>query len=320
MSLHSTATSASRSTWRHRTSAPVFAPLPSALLATTDVDGLGRCVLAKQAHTVGDCLVAERPIVIGRCSTLACPGCFRPAGQHCSRHCRWAKAEATGAQLANAIAWHRHLCAERDTVPIASRENHIRVACLLALTVQAAADEELFEWLLTALRPSKERPDPADPLVISTMSFASRFCETMLPPRRYSPPGDPAHWTLAVFKLLLRLQTNLFYLDTTTVGLYPSAWLVEHCCAPNAKVSNDASGTLRLTALRPIERDDRLTFCYCDLDPGRLDLLHEELDVRRARLVKELGFYCHCAACAAEGAARARAKARGARARRAHES
>ena len=211
-------------------------------------------------------------------------------------------AVATGAQLARAIAWHQRLCVQLGAVPTERRENHIRVACLLALTIQAAADEALLDWLLTALRPSKETPDPADPLVISTMGFASKFCETMLPPPRYARPNEPSQWTLAVFKLLLRLQTNLFYLDTTTIGIYPSAWLFEHCCAPNAKVTNDASGTLRLTALRPIVRDERVTFCYCDLEPGQLDLLHKELDVRRARLAKELGFLCRCAACAAEGA------------------
>ena len=90
----------------------------------------------------------------------------------------------------------------------------------------------------------------------------------------------------------MRLQTNLFYLDDWSIGIYPSAWLHEHSCQPNAKLTNTSAGTLRLTAVRPISAGEAVTFCYCDLDPGRLDLLHEEVGARKVRLKRELGFDC----------------------------
>ena len=56
----------------------------------------------------------------------------------------------------------------------------------------------------------------------------------------------------------MRLQTNLFYVDDTTIGIYPSGWLYEHACRPNAQLRVDDTGTLRLTAIRNVAVGVRL--------------------------------------------------------------
>ena len=71
-------------------------------------------------------------------------------------------------------------------------------------------------------------------------------------------------------------------------------------------MSNSSAGTLRLVALSPIAAKEMVTFCYCDLDEGKRDLLHEEFYSRRERLQRELGFICRCVACVKQEAACAR--------------
>ena len=104
----------------------------------------------------------------------------------------------------------------------------------------------------------------------------------------------------------MRLQTNLFYLDKYTIGIFKTACQLEHSCRPNAIVQSVGSvqdATLAVRSLCPISRGERVSFCYLS-DHGHTMPLADELKlaVRRPLLHQQLGFVCQCAACVAEEA------------------
>ena len=140
-----------------------------------EVKGKGRSMLAAgRGFDSGEGVISEQPVVIGRCCTDRCPGCTRVstaraalAGGPHSAQCRWAAAESFP-QLEKAIQWHQAMSARIQDVSPEQRSNHIRVICLLAMTIQAAADADLQAWLLTALRPATEEIDPQNPLETNT--------------------------------------------------------------------------------------------------------------------------------------------------------
>ena len=214
MAVSYTAASVTRCTWRiakcvgaASVAAPpsiesarrvVLSPLPAALTASEEIEGKGRTMRAQIPYLTGESIVAEQPIVVGHCGTTRCPGCLAPTD--CAT-CRWA---AAANRVRNAVQWREHLCQQVDTLPVASRANHVRVVCLLTLVIQAVADTRLMEWLLTSLRSSRERPDPDAPHVASTMKFATKFSAVMSAPQGL----EPAQWTLTLFRLLMRLQVR----------------------------------------------------------------------------------------------------------------
>ena len=138
----------------------------------------------------------------------------------------------------------------------------MRVVCLLAITIQAAADRALFDWLLAALRPPRAAGGSAsdqiheqvhEQILESTRSFAEKFAVVIPEPPEWSlvvgaAGGNSGHgghggkgWTSKLAELLLRLQTNLFYLEPTAIGIYPSSWLYEHACRQCARLEPPAA-------------------------------------------------------------------------------
>ena len=185
---------------------------------------------------------------------------------------------------------------QSTTIEESGRANYIRVTCLLALAIQAAAEQSLFDWLVGSLRGPTEDAD--DPVQATTEGFAKKFA-ACLP----APPGwglNEAQWVQQLCALLLRLQTNLFYVTDTCIGIFPSTWLLEHSCAPNAEVRKGPRdpSSLAVRALKPIRSGEVVTFCYCEqiaTEPS--------VERRRPAIQKELGFYCRCARCEEEAAA-----------------
>ncbi len=212
----------------------------------------GRCVRAAVSLDPGAYISAETPILRGRCITTGCPGC---SDSPCTgrMNCRWAAVLATP-RLANAVAWHAEVCAKLAQVPPESRVNHIRVCCLLAMVVQACASDELWQWLTEHLR--AECHSPEHPIYRNTASFGKRFAAAIPPPPDEPPaaartvagtgagfsaqhfsselfgsaapnpaaaPERLARWERELTNLLMLLQTNLFYIDETMIGIFPIA-------------------------------------------------------------------------------------------------
>lgn len=66
---------------------------------------------------------------------------------------------------------------------------------------------------------------------------------------------DASKWQFTLFRLLMRIQTNLFEIDNHSIAIYPSAWLCERACLIRAPgpphrerrpLESDEVATLRL--------------------------------------------------------------------------
>jgi hypothetical protein len=221
------------------------------------------------------------------------------------KECAWAAAEEDVA-LAPAIAWHLSTSAKVLSLEIAADGgNGIRVCCLLALVIQAAAIPSIKAWLLAHLRPAGDgastsgRPAAvggggggasgsadAGPLGESTLPFARLFARLV--------PLDVSELNA----LLLVLQTNLFTVNAHSIGIYASACLIEHSCQPNARVSvAGPDAILSVHATRPIAVGESVSFSYIDEEGWAARATVEQ---RRERLHRELGFVCQCSACRSE--------------------
>ena len=292
----------------------------------------GRIMRAAVAVGPRETLSSESPRVRGRCRTTGCPGCndVPCVGRF---GCIWASHVLKSERLSNAVQWHAQLCKNsEEIVNEDEKSNFVRVVCLLAITIQACASDELMEWLMTKLRPANE--DPNHPLRVSTAGFGVRFGNAIPPPPPKSDaalvsPADPfshdwfsigtpvgggasgagvvtaqarAAWQEQLTELLLRLQTNLFYLDEITIGIFPLACQLEHSCLPNATVEGtgvDGPLVIRSCPQRVIAKGDRVSFCYM---PDGGDTLGNRVPLRerRARTLRELGFWCRCPKCEAD--------------------
>jgi hypothetical protein len=102
-----------------------------------------------------------------------------------------------------------------------------------------------------------------------------------------------------------RLQTNLFYLEERTIGIFPLACQLEHACRPNANVTTDPTAhSLCVTTTKPVRAGERVTFCYIGENiPDGMELADMwPFTKRRKHLLEQVGFECHCATCAADAA------------------
>lgn len=289
-------------------------------------EGLGgACVLTKTRHDMGrmmqasavfaprDLVLTEPPVLRGSCSIDVCPGCGCPRKssgrstasvlRRCGgpKDCAWAAAEEDVA-LAPAIAWHLSTSAKvLSRGSAADGGNGVRVCCLLALVIQAAANVSLKAWLLGHLRPA------GDGAVASNRAAA---CTSGMPGATTGPHGESTLSYARLFArfvpldvselnhLLLVLQTNLFTIDECSIGIYASACLIEHSCRPNARVSVAGPGALlSVHATRRIAVSESVSFSYIDEEDW---LARAPAQQRRARLHRELGFYCQCSACRLE--------------------
>ena len=94
--------------------------------------------------------------------------------------------------------------------------------------------------------------------------------------------------------LLNVLQTNLFTITAYSIGIYEAACLLEHACAPNARVTvANESAVLTVRATERIAAGQKISFSY--IDEGWLAVA--TVEQRRDRLRSELGFYCQCESC-----------------------
>ena len=76
------------------------------------------------------------------------------------------------------------------------------------------------------------------------------------------------------------------------MGVYPSAAMFNHDCAPNAAQRFDAFGCVRVETTRRVRKGEELTIPYVDVMLGR--------EERRGKLRKNFAFECACARCERE--------------------
>ena len=273
-------------------------------------------------------LSMESPVVRGRSILVGCPGCGESpcVGRH---GCVWESHVVGKPRFANAVLWHKDLVAKAQIYASGSpeRANHDRVVCLLCIVIQASAHEPLFEWLLDHLRPSEftDGSHPEHPHWVSTRGFGDKFSKAIPPPpespdelrdaHRFAQQWSPlmphtsaadkrrlSAWGERMTKLLANLQTNLFYLDQNTIGMYRDACQLQHSCRPNACVQGMTDGALIVRSLRPLRKGERVSFCYMNDGPVENVALCEQmpLETRRKMLEDSAGFICRCEVCEEE--------------------
>ena len=266
---------------------------------------LGCRLRAARTYALGDTILEEFPVVKGHCIIdRRCPGCAMVPCRGAPA-CVWPVALADRNVIA-AIEWHASLCARAPAKGSPGHANWIRVCCLLAVVIQACARPQLWHWLMKNLDPCFDATDDDEVVVRSTRAFARDFAERLAAPAGVQA-GSEAAWQAQLVALLLRLQANLFYLDSHTIGFFQTAHRLEHACQPNAAVVIVARlGRLRVRALSPVAAGDAVSFNYLagGLRHGgattATKLSELRFDERRKALKACAGFVCRCAACVAE--------------------
>ena len=179
--MFSTSACTIRQAYRVRATAPAASdhnPNDDRLLAGWDDKLGGRIMTAACSVGINEPLSIES-VVRGRASASGCglsrPNVYRSIWMRVGLSC----CEELAARERR--DWHRDLCGKLAAITDAStRANRIRVVCLLAIVIQAAASGELFSWLIENLRPMND--DRTHPLWESTRGFGQRFANAIPAP------------------------------------------------------------------------------------------------------------------------------------------
>jgi len=267
-------------------------PLRCIGLAPAESADKGRHMLLARPIETGQLLLREAPLLCGRCCLDACPcGC---AGDDTA--CGWRVVrDAPDDAFSDALAWHAELRQRAFALADGDRTSVVRVSCLLALMMQAVAVPSLWRWLRDDLRAASD--DESHPFVQHSASFAAELA-ALLPRPDDDETGASApalaSWPDEVRAVLVRVQSNQFRLGTAAIGLFRAAHLLEHSCAPNARLDLEQPGALSLYALRPIRGGEPATICY---HARQREWFAQPAPVRRAMVLSKLGFECRCDAC-----------------------
>ena len=156
-----------------------------------------------------------------------CPGCH---DEPCVGRfgCVWRSDVAGNARLRNALEWHAQLCGKLTLVPEAQRKTTFEPPVCRQWSSRRARATVCGHGLMDNLRPV-----PSESLRSSTAGFGARFGSIISAPPAITSADA---WHDRMTELLMRLQTNLFYIDERTIGIYPLACQLEHSCRPNASV------------------------------------------------------------------------------------
>ena len=120
----------------------------------------GRCMRAGRAFSTGEDIITEQPMVQGRCAVDACPGgCGGGMSSACTPQCGWAAAAAAPG-LTRARACLADLISSADELSDPDEAAAwINTCCLLAITIQVTADEDLWDWAVSLCKGSRAKDD-----------------------------------------------------------------------------------------------------------------------------------------------------------------
>ena len=99
-------------------------------------------------------------------------------------------------------------------------------------------------------------------------------------------------------QMFSRIETNvhgIYHGSTAQLvghGMYPSAAMFNHSCAPNCKLDSDKVEKLTITTVVPVESATELTVSYIALD--------KPVTARRKALRQQYNFECNCERCVEE--------------------
>ncbi|KAK3849746.1 hypothetical protein Pcinc_042339, partial [Petrolisthes cinctipes] len=225
---------------------------------------LGRFMVATRDVAAGELLMNDTPLFIGpkMVTEPICLACYRPVdGEYSCDGCGFplCSADCEGTDD------HEPECkAIRESgipvkVSVFGEENSM-YECITPLRILSLRNESPSLWnKIMTLESNSEMRDGTEVAAITEQTVVDIIHNRLELEEEYD--------TEIIEKVLGILDTNAFEIrlpDSSILGVYPSASLLEHDCIPNTHRTFDADLNLVVRAAIPIKRGDHLTSCYTE--------------------------------------------------------
>lgn len=225
---------------------------------------LGRFMVATRDIAAGELLMQDAPLLIGpkMMTEPVCLGCYRPAnGDYCCRDCGFplCSSDCEGSED------HEAECSvvRESGIPVRvsmfGEENSL-YECITPMRILSLRDKNPSLWnKILSLESNSDMREGTEVAAITQRTVVDIIHNRFQLEDEYD--------TDTIEKVLGILDTNAFEIrlpDSSILGVYQNASLLEHDCIPNTHRTFDADLNLVVRAAVPIKRGQHLTSCYTD--------------------------------------------------------
>ncbi|XP_069163542.1 uncharacterized protein [Procambarus clarkii] len=225
---------------------------------------LGRFMVATRDIAPGELLLEDKPLLLGpkMLTEPVCLGCYRPLsnGDHQCRGCGF---PICGSQCEGTDDHEAECKAVRDSgIPVKVSvygDINSMYECITPVRILALRDTDPSVWnKMMALESNSEMRVGTEVAAITQQTVVD-IIHDRLKLEEYD--------TETIEKVLGVIDTNAFEIrlpDSSILGVYEKASMLEHDCVTNTHRTFDADLNLVVRAAIPIKRGDHLTSCYTD--------------------------------------------------------
>lgn len=224
---------------------------------------LGRFMVATRDVAPGELLLSDPPLLMGpkMLTEPVCLGCYRPAnGDYRCGECGFplcgAECEGTDDHQAECKA------VKESGIPVKVSifgEINSMYECITPVRILTLRDETPSVWnKIMTLESNSDKREGTEVAAITQQTVVD-----IIHDRLRLEQFD----TATIEKVLGIIDTNAFEIrlpDSSILGVYGMAAILEHNCVPNTHRTFDADLNLVVRAAVPIKRGDHLTSCYTD--------------------------------------------------------
>ncbi|XP_045131510.1 uncharacterized protein LOC123516301 [Portunus trituberculatus] len=255
----------------------------------TSSSNLGRFMVATRDIAAGEVLMKDEPLLIGpkMMTEPVCLACYRPVdGEYCCRECGFplCSSDCEGSDD------HEPECrAIQDSgIPVKVSmfgEVNSMYECITPLRILSLRDKVPSLWnKFMTLESNCDMREGTEVAAITQQTVVDIIHNRLDLEEDYN--------TEVIEKVLGILDTNAFEIrlpDSSILGVYQKASLLEHDCIPNTHRTFDADLNLIVRAAVPIKRGQHLTSCYTES--------LSTTGVRQEHLRSTKYFTCGCKRC-----------------------
>ncbi|KAK8749838.1 hypothetical protein OTU49_015582 [Cherax quadricarinatus] len=224
---------------------------------------LGRFMVATRDIAAGELLLEDQPLLLGpkMITEPVCLGCYRPVnGDYQCQSCGF---PLCGPQCEDTDDHEAECKAVRDSgIPVKVSvfgEINSMYECITPVRILALRDDAPSVWnKLMTLESNSDMRDGTEVAAITQQTVVD-----IIHDRLRLEQFD----TEIIEKVLGIIDTNGFEIrlpDSSILGVYATASMLEHDCVTNTHRTFDADLNLVVRAAIPIKRGDHLTSCYTD--------------------------------------------------------
>ncbi|XP_066950946.1 uncharacterized protein [Macrobrachium rosenbergii] len=251
-------------------------------------DDLGRFMVATRDITPGELLIQDPPLLLGpkMITEPVCLGCYRPVdGSYQCKGCGFPMCDSQCEKSEDHKAECNSVIESGAAVKVSVfGEINSMYECITPLRIMRLRDENPMVWnKLLALESHSDKRDGTAVAAITQQTVVD-----IIHNRLRMEDFDAA----LIQKILGIIDTNAFEIrlpDSSILGVFSQASLLEHDCIANTHRTFDADLNLVVRAAIPIKRGDHLTSCYTD------PLTTTSARLEHLRSSKY--FTCHCVRC-----------------------